>query len=292
MIEHLPGLEPKDRVMLSRLRFVMLVCGLLMLANLLLGFAVWRLVERVRTPVTVSCSYRPYPGENRELPLAVAFGEPGAVRYQPLIAPHLTASGVVRAEFSFRAAVREPGSRYSLRYRLEEGVWQEIPVEEVGPLQFTAVAELDSEQGDILRYQAVARLDGEVIASSQVQVADLAGLVGSPDLQYRAVSRRKGEVGFSLKQVPKPTIEAWQVVAVRVNAVYSDRTEPAVVEVEDQSLVCFLPTGDYLRLEVEAVYSDGLVVEGEIQGPFLNHQHQQHFHQYQTLLTRPRTTDQ
>ena len=281
MIERLPGLEPKDRVLLSGLRFVMIVCGLLLVANLLVVVAVWLQAERISTPVHVSCSRERY-SLPPQLPLAVDLTEPS-------IASHLTASGEVRAEFTFQATTREPGSRYSLRYRLGDGEWREAATDESEPLQYVATTELAPEPDARLSYQAIARLGGEMVAASDIQGADLARWVGSPDMHYYRRGRRRGssEISFSFRHSDYSPIEAWRVVAVRVNAVYADRTEAVTVDGDEGSISfsCTLANEEFLRLEVEAEYGDGLVVKREIKRPYPPGGEDEVF------LTRPRGTD-
>ena len=292
MIERLPGLEPKERMMLSQVRLVMVICVLLLVANLLVGLAVWRLperIERLRTPISVSCS-----GSRsvayRQLPLAVAFGVPGTVGHEPLIAPDLTASGQVRAEFSFRATTKEPGSRYFLRYRVGEGAWQEVAAEEVGPLQFAAAVELAAEPEVSLSYQAVARLGGEAIAASDIGQTR-AEWLGSPHLQVnlRDVERDRQQgvdrATLVFWQADRPVIEDWQIVGLKVNAVYAEHTVPLEIQLEEgHQFVCFVPNLSFRRLELEAEYGDGLVVEGEVVRADLYHRSRSE------VLKRPRVT--
>ena len=146
----------------------MLGCGLLLVANLLLGLVVWRLDLRTQALIGAVGGQLPANPDLPPLSNPVAFGDAGDGGYTPSIAPDLTAAGAVRAEFSFRVTTKQPGATYSLRHRVGDAEWRETPADEVGPLQYQALVELATEPGASLSYQAISRLDGEVVTASEV----------------------------------------------------------------------------------------------------------------------------
>ncbi len=253
-MENLPGLELKDRAILLRTRLLAILCVALVVANLFMGFWLWRLTVRFDVPIHVSCSGGGY----------TPASPPGsiALHSRPVATGELV-DGLPEVRVGFRAYARASGSGFVVRYREKDGVWNQAPASEEAPLEFSAT--LCAAPEAILEYQALEMVRGQAVAGTDVQQVPVKHLVGSPDVWYYYQQYTDSQyITFYFESSNSP-VEKWRVETIFVDAVYPKTTESYTLS---DCFECRLRHQDLQLLRVAAVYADGYRVEAEIRYPW------------------------